>query len=63
MHEYTVVWAVQVSADNHEDAARRARARQLDPQSIADVFEVTHELPGAEPRTVDLSALDGRSVD
>lgn len=63
MTEYTVTWAVQVDADSHEDAARKARRMQLNPDSIADVFEVTHPLPGAQPRTIDLSAIDGRSVD
>lgn len=63
MTEYTVTWAVQIDADSHEDAARKARRMQLNPGSIADVFEVTQPWIGAQPHTIDLSALDGRSVD
>ncbi len=63
MSEYTVVWAIQLTADNHEAAARKARAVQMNPNSTADVFEVTHGLAGAEPRRIDLSTLDGRSID
>lgn len=36
MTEYTVTWAVQIDADSHEDAARKARRMQLNPDSIAD---------------------------
>jgi hypothetical protein len=63
MPEFTVVWEIQVEADTHEEAARTARARQLDPDSIDDVFEVHHPMPGVESRTIDLSQLDGRSTD
>lgn len=63
MPEFTVRWEIQIDAADHEEAARRARARQLDPNSIADVFEVEHPMPGVETRTIDLSALDGRSTD
>lgn len=60
MPEFTVVWEIQIDADTHEEAARKARAHQLDPASIADVFMVQHPLPGALPREVDLSEIDGR---
>jgi hypothetical protein len=63
MPEFTVVWEIQVEADTHEEAARKARARQLDPDSIADVFEVHHPMPGVESRTIELRQVDGRSTD
>ena len=43
MNEYSIVWEIQVSADNPEDAARRALAIQRDPDSTATVFEVNDE--------------------
>lgn len=63
MAEFTVSWEIQVDAATHEEAARKARRIQLNPASTADVFLVFHPMPGVESRTIDLSALDGRSVD
>lgn len=63
MPEFTVVWEIQVDAETHEEAARRARALQLREDSVATVFEVHHPMPGVESRTVDLSELNGRPID
>ena len=43
-----------------EEAARKARAIQLDPDSIADVFNVVPFTPGVVSRVIDLSVQDGR---
>lgn len=59
MPQFTVTWVIDEEAEDHEDAARQARARLLDPESIADIFTVAGE---GEPVIVDLSALDGRPV-
>lgn len=62
---YTVTWEINEYADSPEEAARQARARLLDPGSIADVFEVIDEDPDTgllRSVTVDLSELDGRST-
>lgn len=60
MPEFTVTWRIQVDAETHESAARRAKAIVQRTDTTADVFEVTHPLPGAAPRIVDLSVEDGR---
>jgi len=58
-NEYRITWTVDVSATSPEEAARRARAMQLRQDSIADVFVVETT---DERHEVDLSLLDGRSV-
>ena len=63
MPEFTVSWVIDVEADTHEEAARKARKIQLGRDSIADVFEVAPFMPGVETRVIDLSELDGRSAD
>ena len=40
MASYSVIWTIDIEADTVEDAARQARAIQLDPESIATVFTV-----------------------
>lgn len=62
MAEYTVTWEIELDADSHEDAARQALDMIRDPEGCADVFDVTHPLPGAEPKRIDLSAIDGRRI-
>ena len=61
---YTVTWEINEEADSPEEAARQARVRLLDPNSIADIFEVIDEDPDKPGTlrtvTVDLSELDGR---
>lgn len=37
--EYQVTWTIDIDADSHEDAARKALEIQRDPDSIALVFE------------------------
>lgn len=61
MREYRVVWEIDIYADSPENAARKARATMLDPESIADVFSVRDG--SGETDTVDLSTIDGREVD
>lgn len=46
--EYTVTWTIQLDADNPLEAARAAKAFQLDPNSIANVFLVK-EFHGPKP--------------
>jgi len=58
--EYRVSWTIDVIASSPEEAARKARAVQLRSDSIADVFTVEC---GSTRHDVDLSAVDGRSVD
>lgn len=54
MFEYRVTWAVDITADNAEDAARQALAIHRDPQSIATVFTVAGDTGVVE---VDLSEV------
>lgn len=62
MHEYTVTWVIDISADDPEEAARKARAMLLNPESVADVFEVFETGGDGRVTDVDLSELDGRPV-
>lgn len=52
MREYTVVWTIQVDAEDPRDAAEQAQRIQLDEESIATVFYVTDE--DGEETTIDL---------
>lgn len=48
MTEYFVRWTVEIDADSPEEAAKIARGFQLDPNSVATVFNVsTNEGDGA----------------
>lgn len=48
MTEYFVRWTVEIDADSPEEAAKIARGMQLDPKSVATVFNVsTDEGDGA----------------
>ena len=40
MKSYRVTWNIDIEADTPEDAARQAREIQLDPTSMATVFDV-----------------------
>jgi hypothetical protein len=42
MNEYQVSWTIDIEAESMDQAARQARAIQLDPDSIATVFTVSH---------------------
>ena len=69
MAEYHVVWRVEIDADSPEEAAREARAMQMDPDNEAACFEVfkgfacdargNHE----EVAFIDLMQLDGDTAD
>ena len=48
---YVVTWTIEVEATSPEVAAEMARDIQLDPDSIATVFEVREDL-GFFPNTV-----------
>ena len=48
MTEFLVSWVISVDADSPEEAAAKARAIQMDPHSMATLFDVTPQ------------ALDGR---
>ncbi|MEX7471358.1 hypothetical protein AB4Z39_16795 [Mycobacterium adipatum] len=62
-NEYLVGWVIDIQADSHEQAARKALRIQRDPNSIATVFEVQrrHGTGGAvgSAQSVDLSEIDG----
>lgn len=59
MTEYRVTWVIDVDADTPEDAARKAREYQIDPDSTANVFDVVNrEIPEAKPVRIDLQDLD-----
>jgi hypothetical protein len=62
MTMYHVVWETDVDADSHEEAARKAKESRELAGTSANVYRVTHPLPGAEPKTVDLSELVSRSA-
>lgn len=40
MSEYRVMWSVDVQAESPVEAAQEARRMQLDPKSLATVFDV-----------------------
>ncbi len=48
---YVVTWTIEIEATSPEAAAELARDIQLDPESIATVFEVREDL-GFFPNTV-----------
>lgn len=48
---YIVTWTIEIEATSPEVAAELARDIQLDPESIATVFEV-REYSGFFPKTV-----------
>lgn len=60
--EYRVGWAIDIQADSHEQAARKALRIQRDPSSIATVFEVQRRDGTGEvvesAQSVDLSEID-----
>ena len=57
---YRVNWLIDIEADNHEEAARKALTIQRDPESIGDVFMVA--APGGDFQMVDLSAIDDERI-
>lgn len=61
--EYRVGWVIDIQADSHEQAARKALDIHRDPSSIATVFEVQRRYgPGGvvgSVQRVDLSEIDG----
>ena len=60
--EYYIEWRIEISAQSPEEAARKARQIQLNPQSIATVFHVYPSDDG-EAIEIDLTALDGQDGD
>ncbi|HRO60530.1 MAG TPA: hypothetical protein PKZ27_03050 [Rhodocyclaceae bacterium] len=40
MSEYLVSWLINIDADTPEEAAAKAREIQLDPHSMATIFDV-----------------------
>ena len=40
---YDVTWRIELDAEGPDDAAKKAREIQLDPDSLATVFEVRDE--------------------
>ena len=41
---YTVTWTIEVSAESAVEAANKARDIQLDPESMAIVFNVSEKV-------------------
>jgi len=67
MSEYRVVWEIDIDAESHEDAARKALEIHRDPDSIATVFTVidTEAHQGGEPearKEIDLLQLDEEAM-
>jgi len=60
MPGYRIVWAIDLDADSPEAAAKQARQIQLDPNSIATVFDCYEQRKGkrAIKHTVDLTGGD-----
>jgi hypothetical protein len=58
--EFQVNWYIEVEADSHEDAARKAQAMQRDPDSTATVFEVVlkHTDKRWEKKDIDLAEVE-----
>jgi len=42
--DYTVTWTVEISAESSIEAAEKAREIQLDPKSMAIVFNVNEKV-------------------
>lgn len=61
--EFYVEWRIEVEADSPEEAARRAREIQQNPESTATVFHVIDEHGElSEMEAVDLTAIDEGEV-
>lgn len=43
MKKFIVTWAIEIDAETASEAAHEARLTQLDPDSLATVFEVKEE--------------------
>jgi hypothetical protein len=55
---YRVTWVIDIEADSHLEAAREARAIQLDERSDATVYEVIRtEGNGRNTHVIDLTNL------
>ena len=52
---YVVTWVIDLEADSADEAAILARDIQLDPDSMATVFEVTDE--AGETHEIDVADL------
>jgi hypothetical protein len=56
---FTVEWSIDVTATDHEDAARQAHEIMRDPTSLATVFDVRESEMGDETYLqVDLEQLE-----
>lgn len=62
MPEFYVTWEIEVDADDHEDAARKAKSMRQAYDTTADVYNVRLNKPRARKREIDLSAVDGHPV-
>jgi hypothetical protein len=56
-HQYRVDWIIDLTAKDHIEAAREAKASQLDPDTMANVFDVTDLDTGTTLR-IDLDEED-----
>jgi hypothetical protein len=54
--DYFVSWEIEVEAESPVDAAKLARAAQLEPRARATVFQVFSE-NAEDPICVDLTAI------
>lgn len=55
--EFRVVWEIDLTADTPEEAAKKAQAIMLDPDSLASVFTVLSFHGRSNPVVVDLSEV------
>lgn len=59
---YRVEWIIDVYADDPEGAARVARLYQLNPETLATVFEVYEPDGDGRPTQIDLIDIDNSGV-
>jgi len=59
--EYRVTWAIDVTADSHKDAAKKAQEMQRDLESTATVFDVQDTGNNGVLKQVDLT--DGNVIE
>ena len=60
MTEYQVTWNIDIEAESMDQAAMQARAIQLDPDSIATVFCVSHR--NAPDKVVEVDVVQPKKV-
>ena len=57
MASYLVTWKIDIDADSHREAAEQARMLQLNPESLAVVYEVQQTGPVKRTHSVEIDLL------